>query len=302
MPARKEANGFAGSSLYSKLLFIFFHLRSAADCFYLACRDAIKAAGSRFASNSSPAVYRSSSPTRRVVSPVARTLTPPGSTYSPSRGTLYRDQAFEPILPPLPFPTQDGIYPIEKQPQSPSVWSRSASPLKSSRPFGSAQQNKIGTDAFDSSRLQHEQEALPRPLPNGTKPPPSPFFHEVISTPERSRQEHSRSKSDFSIYRTRNHEAPFRPSPTRPLSMRSESTIIYQEHQPSMNDTRIRAQQVLNEIAPDSTRPFETETLTTRRGIDSASEKLDWDRRLQDYEVSGRYHFGVFRFADSLPR
>ncbi|GAA6015997.1 hypothetical protein JCM11491_007138 [Sporobolomyces phaffii] len=126
--------------------------------------------------------------------------------------------------------------------------------------------------------------------------PDSPSFDESI----RSRQGHLRSRSDLSVYRTPDHAPPHRPSPTRPKSFHfrseaqdlpdlastpsrsspSSSSITYHA---AHSDATTRLRGVAD--SERSLREGDTETLTTRRGVDTASEKARWKQTLREYEL-----------------
>ncbi|GAA5913137.1 uncharacterized protein JCM6883_006536 [Sporobolomyces salmoneus] len=185
----------------------------------------------------------------------------------------------------------------EPQDRSRSIWSRPASPPK---PVESTKSTSNGLDDFAIAANRPHIKPLStdllsrydsRPLPTL---PPSP----ARSSP----RGHARSQSDLSVYFMPDTEPPFRPFPTRPqsfhirsktedyvapspkssASIRSSSSLTYQEARPL---SRVQGRAEFNVAKP---REVDAETVTTRRGVDTASEKISWKQTLRDYEREAR--------------
>ncbi|GAA5842504.1 hypothetical protein JCM3766R1_002611 [Sporobolomyces carnicolor] len=112
---------------------------------------------------------------------------------------------------------------------------------------------------------------------------------------------HAPNESDLSVYATPDTEPPFRPAPTRPQSWHTRSKTEGHVPVSSVNDISQRSSSSLTNRGGRSTtegqdgshpantllRDSDTETVTTRRGVDTASGKIAWNRTLRDYETAG---------------
>ncbi|GAA6002578.1 uncharacterized protein JCM10292_007740 [Rhodotorula paludigena] len=199
-----------------------------------------------------------------------RTLTPPGSVYSETRGTIRREDLRKadqlPPTPPL------GLYSYADDELRPSSASLPGAPAPRDEKVDSRQPCSIGSDR-----------SLP-PAPTKTYHNPATFL---------DGRGHWRSRSDLAAYNTPDDQPPFRPTPTRPSSTSSSTSapLSPRKHhevassRSSSSITPVPQREPVNTKAramPDNA------TLTTRAGIHSASEKLDWERDLRRFKDEAR--------------
>ncbi|GJN92728.1 hypothetical protein Rhopal_005766-T1 [Rhodotorula paludigena] len=225
-----------------------------------------------------------------------RTLTPPGSVYSETRGTIRREDLRKadqlPPTPPL------GLYSYADDKLRPSSTSLSSASAARDEKVDSRAHNRPH-DLFglyhSRSRSISALERLGQPFSVGSDRslPPAPTKTHHNPATFLDGRGHWRSRSDLAAYNTPDDQPPYRPTPTRPSSTSSSTSapLSPRKHyevassRSSNSITPVPQREPVNIKAramPDNA------TLTTRAGIHSASEKLDWERDLRRFKDEAR--------------
>ncbi|GAA6064190.1 hypothetical protein JCM10212_005771 [Sporobolomyces blumeae] len=120
---------------------------------------------------------------------------------------LYPTPAPVPAYSPSPY----GLYSFDDK-------KRSSTKSSSLRSIGSTSPSKASSVPFDLSR----KELPPSPLFATAAPVPAATIFPDPSTPKLG---HARSRSEYTLYRTPDDEPPFRPQPTRPISLHDTELV-----------------------------------------------------------------------------